>query len=166
MIFLLNKVSRSLLLLSRTHFSGVTRTSVLSSCVCVGSPSVGRERNVLILSIYCFVLVCLSIVLLLWEQYLIHIYIDALLNVSSWNLYVLMVSRISTNKTHFQSNMQVIHARIILEVQLKKLNLELFKKGISKQPYFFTYEYLSLRCYSPKNLVVCLQREHCYQEVC
>lgn len=49
-------------------------------------------------------------------------------------IYVLMVSRISTNKTHFQSNMQVIHARIILEVQLKKLNLELFKKGISKQP--------------------------------
>jgi hypothetical protein len=49
----------------RTHFSAVTWTSVFSSCTCVLSLSVRTEKKVLILLEYCFVLVCLSIVLLL-----------------------------------------------------------------------------------------------------
>lgn len=62
--------------------------------------------------------------------------------------------------------MQVIHAKVILEVDFQKGNQEFLKKKKSEQLYAFIYEYSSLRCYPFKNLVLCLQREHYYQEDC
>lgn len=56
---------------------------------------------------------------------------------------------------HVQSNMQVIHAKVILEVDFQKGNQSSWKnKKKSEQLYAFIYEYSSLRCYPFKNLAM------------
>ena len=62
--------------------------------------------------------------------------------------------------------MQVIHAKVILKVDFQKGNQSSLKKKKIEQLYAFIYEYSSLRCYPFKDLVLCLQREHYYQEDC